>query len=41
MNGNYPAFQSRIQALAEKYTSRNALIGRWERGEEGVGINAR
>jgi hypothetical protein len=27
----YPAFQSRIQALAEKYASRNALIGRWRR----------
>jgi len=27
----YPAFQSRIQALAEKYARRNALIGRWRR----------
>ena len=26
-----PAFQTRIQTLAEKYASRNALIGRWRR----------
>ena len=27
----YPAFQSRIHTLAEKYARRNALIGRWRR----------
>ena len=28
---NCPAFQYRIQALAEKYARRSALIGRWRR----------
>jgi vacuolar-type H+-ATPase subunit E/Vma4 len=27
----HPVFQSRIQALAEKYARRSALIGRWKR----------